>query len=136
MVELYHCMSAHSFRALWMFEELGMPYVLHMLPFSPRVLDKSFLAVNPLGTVPLLVDGSTKMTESVAICQYLAARYGSTSLLVEIHEADFGAYLNYLHFGEATLTFPQTLVLRYVRFESEERRSSQVADLLGATRMI
>ena len=47
---------------------------------------------------------------------------------VEPGEADFGAYLNYLHFGEATLTFPQTLVLRYSRFEAQERRQPQVAD--------
>jgi glutathione S-transferase len=37
------------------------------------------------------------------------------------------AYLNWLYFGEATLTFPQALVLRYSKFEPEERRSPQVA---------
>ena len=42
-------------------------------------------------------------------------------------EPGYGAYLNGLHFGEATLTFPQTLVLRYSRLEPEERRSPQVA---------
>jgi glutathione S-transferase len=43
-------------------------------------------------------------------------------------EDAFGAYLNYLHFGEATLTFPQTLVLRYGRFEPEHRRQPGVAE--------
>jgi glutathione S-transferase len=38
----------------------------------------------------------------------------------------YGAYLNWLHFGEATLTFPQTLVLRYRRFEKD--RAPQAAD--------
>ncbi len=128
MITLYHCMSARSFRPLWMLEELGLPYVLRMLPFPPRVLDKSFLAVNPLGTVPALLDGATCMTESAAMCQYLAARAAPSLLNVEVNEADFGAYLNYLHFGEATLTFPQTLVLRYARFEPEARRSPQVAE--------
>ena len=33
---LYHCMSARSFRPLWMLEELGLPYKLEMLPFPPR----------------------------------------------------------------------------------------------------
>src|SRR3954470_8149017 len=46
---------------------------------------------------------------------------------VETDEVDFGAYLNYLHFGEATLTFPQTLILRYARFEPSERRLPQAA---------
>lgn len=128
MLTLYHCMSARSFRPLWMLEELGVPYELVMLPFPPRVLARSFLEVNPLGTIPLMIDGQTRMTESVAICQYLCARYAPTPLQVEPAEEDFGAWLNHLHFGEATLTFPQTLVLRYSRFEAEDRRQPAVAE--------
>ncbi|MDB5749287.1 MAG: Glutathione S-transferase [Massilia sp.] len=127
MITLYHCMSARSFRPLWMLEELGEPYDLNMLPFPPRGFDKQYLAINPLGTVPAIVDGEVRMTESAAICQYLAARAGSP-MNVEPHETDYPAYLNFLHFGEATLTFPQTLILRYTHFESGERRSPQVAD--------
>lgn len=124
---LYHCMSARSFRPLWMLEELGLSYTLTMLPFPPRQLARTFLDINPLGTVPAFDDGGAMMTESAAICQYLAARYSPASLNVETHEPDFAAYLNYLHFGEATLTFPQTLVLRYSRFEPQERQQPQVA---------
>jgi glutathione S-transferase len=128
MIMLYHCMSARSFRPLWMLEEIGLPYQLAMLPFPPRVLARSYLDVNPLGTIPLMVDGSTRMTESAAICQYLCALSAPTPLQLEPGEDDFGAYLNYVHFGEATLTFPQTLVLRYARFEPEARRQAAVAD--------
>jgi glutathione S-transferase len=63
------------------------------------------------------VDGETFMTESAAIVQYLATRYGPSPLAVDIGDAAYGAWLNWLHFGEATLTFPQTLVLRYRRLE-------------------
>jgi len=111
-----------------MLEELGVPYKLEMLPFPPRVLSRQFLDVNPLGTVPALFDGAVGMTESAAICQYLAARYSPRQLDVDPNEADFGSYLNFLHFGEATLTFPQTLVLRYSRFEATERQLPRVAD--------
>lgn len=128
MITLYHCMSARSFRPLWMLEELGLPYELRMLPFPPRAAARPYLDVNPLGTVPLMVDGTTRMTESAAICQYLCALSAPTQLQVESGEADFGAYLNFIHFGEATLTFPQTLVLRYGRFEPEHRRLPSVAD--------
>jgi len=128
MITLYHCMSARSFRPLWMLEELGVPYELVMLPFPPRAFARSYLDINPLGTIPLMIDGSTRMTESAAICQYLCALNAPTLLQVEPGERDFGAYLNYLHFGEATLTFPQTLVLRYARFEPEHRRQPIVAE--------
>ena len=105
-----------------------MPYELQMLPFPPRAAARWFLDINPLGTVPLLIDGRTRMTESAAICQYLCSRSQPTSLEVQPGEDDYGSYLNYLHFGEATLTFPQTLVLRYGRFEPEHRRQPTVVE--------
>ena len=119
MITLYHAFNARSFRPLWALEALGLPYDLKMLPFPPRVLAREYLAINPLGTIPALIDGDLRMTESAAICQYLADRHGQGSLAVAPGEADYGAYLNWLHFGEATLTFPQTLVLRYRRFEKD-----------------
>lgn len=131
MVVLYHCVSARSFRPLWMLEELGAPYDLRMLPFPPRAHQRSYLDINPLGTIPLLIDGDTRMTESAAICQYLAERFdpqNAKGLAVRPHEPGFGAWLNGLHQGEATLTFPQTLVLRYGRFEPDERKLPQVVE--------
>lgn len=128
MIHLYHCVSARSFRPLWMLEELQLPYSLHMLPFPPRLKARSFLELNPLGTVPLLVQGDVRMTESAAICQYLAAAHPDAGLDVRPVDPAYGAYLNWLHLGEATLTFPQTLVLRYGRFEPKARQQPQVVE--------
>jgi len=125
---LYHCINARSFRVLWMLEELGLSYELKVLPFPPRSRDEHYLAVNPLGTIPAFLEDDVCMSESAAICQYLAARHSPHALDVGVDEADFGAYLNDLHFGEATLTFPQTLILRYGRFEPPERRLAQAAE--------
>ena len=110
-----------------MLEELGLPYELKMLPFPPRVFAKEYLALNPLGTIPFMVDGETKMTESSGICHYLGTRYGPTPLVVGPDEPAYGAFLNWMYFSDATLTFPQTLVLRYSQLEPEERRNPQVA---------
>ncbi|HRD46436.1 MAG TPA: glutathione S-transferase family protein [Caulobacter sp.] len=128
MITLWHCADARSFRPLWALEELELPYDLKMLLFPPRVFHKPYLDENPLGTIPLLVDGETRMTESAAIVQYLSEAHGEGRLSVKPGQAGYGAYLNGLHFGEATLTFPQTLVLRYRRLEPKERRVPQVAD--------
>ncbi|SDU26756.1 Glutathione S-transferase [Pseudomonas pohangensis] len=127
MIILHHCVSARSFRPLWLLEELGLPYELRMWPFPPRAMAREFLSENPLGTVPLLVDGATRMSESAGICQYLAARHSSGGLDVAVDDPAFGAYLNWLHMSDATLTFPQTLVLRYTYFETGERLQPQVA---------
>lgn len=128
MPTLYHCRDARSFRVLWMLEELGIAYRLEILPFPPRDKAPAFLADNPLGTVPLLVDGAVRMTESAAICHYLATTYGDGQWARGPDDADYPAYLDALFFGEATLTFPQTLVLRYALFEPEARRQPQVAE--------
>ena len=127
MITLYHCAAARSFRPLWMLEELGLPYELKMLPFPPRVFAKEYLAINPLGTIPYLIDGETRMTESSGICHYLGTRYGPTPLIVGVEEPAYGAFLNWMYFSDATLTFPQTLVLRYSQLEPEARRNPQVA---------
>jgi glutathione S-transferase len=128
MITLYHCADARSFRPLWTLEELGLPYDLKMLPFPPRVRAPDYLAINPLGTIPTLFDDKMRMTESAAICQYLATRYGPTPLALAPDEEDFGPYLNWLHFGEATLTFPQTIVFRYSQLEKPERQLPQAVE--------
>jgi glutathione S-transferase len=131
LITLYHCSDARSFRPLWTMEELGLDYELKMLPFPPRVLAKDYLRINPLGTIPTLVDGETRMTESAAMIEYLIARHGPGDIGVAADDPDFGAYLNWLHHGEATLTFPQTIVLRYSRLEPPERRLPQAAEDYG-----
>src|SRR6202012_3964873 len=62
-----------------------------------------------------------------AICHYFGTRYGPTPQLVGADEPAFGAFLNWMYFSDATLTFPQTLVLRYTQLEPEERRNPHVA---------
>ncbi|MET4842387.1 glutathione S-transferase [Bradyrhizobium japonicum] len=47
--------------------------------------------------------------------------------MVDVADPAYGAFLNWMYFSDATLTFPQTLVLRYTQLEPEERRNQQVA---------
>lgn len=128
MIRLYHCAGARSFRALWALEELGLPYELILMRFPPRALYPDYRSLNPLGTVPVLFDGEHRMTESAAICHYLGAKYGPSDLVVRPEEEAFADYVNFLHMGEATLTFPQTIVLRYTRLEPPEKRVAQAAE--------
>lgn len=125
---LYHCRDARSFRVLWMLEELEAGYRLELLPFPPRDRAPGYLELNPLGTIPLFLEGEARMTESAAICHYLATTRGDGRFAIAPGEPGYAAYLDALSFGEATLTFPQTLVLRYAMLEDEARRVPQVAD--------
>jgi glutathione S-transferase len=128
---LYHCSDARSFRPLWTLEELGLAYVLKMLPFPPRALAKDYLVVNPLGTIPTLIDDGARMTESAAMIEYLITRHGQDRFGVAPADPQYGVYLNWLYHGEATLTFPQTIVLRYSRLEPSARRIPQVVEDYG-----
>lgn len=106
---------------------MEIPYRPILLPFPPRVQCMQFLDINPLGTVPFLIDGPVRMSESTAICLYLATRYGPSPLALSSDEAHYPQYLNWLFFSDATLTFPQTIVLRYRQLEVPERRAEQAA---------
>jgi len=127
-MKLYHCKDARSLRPLWTLEEMGLDYELVNMDFPPRSSHPGYLDVNPLGTVPTFVDGELTMTESSGICHYLVDRYGPTDLKVKVDYPAYGEYLNWLYRSDATLTFPQTLVLRYSRLEPEERRLPQVVE--------
>ena len=112
-LKIFGCNDSRHVRVLWTAEEMNLDYQLEMMPFPPRFLQKEYLDTNILGTVPYLIDGDIEMTESVAICQYLAEKYGPTDLKVGPDEDDFPAYLNWMAHSDATLTFPQTVYLRY-----------------------
>ena len=115
-------------RALWTLLEMDLDHELVQMEFPPRYTYPGYKDINPLGTVPTFIDGDTVMTESAAISQYLAERHGPSDLAVPVSHPEYGDYLNWLHRSDATLTFPQTLVLRYTRLEPEERRLPQVVD--------
>lgn len=107
---------------------MGLDYDLEVLPFPPRFLQKDFLELNVLGTVPYLVDGKTRMTESTGMCHYLVERYQKSDFAVAVDHPEYGDYLNWLYQSDATLTFPQTIYLRYAVFEPDERKLPQAAD--------
>ena len=113
MIKIYGTENSRAMRPIWTAEEMGLDYELIMMPFPPRVFMKEYLDINILGTVPYMIDGDVKMTESVAISQYLVEKYGPSDLQVQPNENDYPAYLNWLYHSDATLTFPQTVVLRY-----------------------
>ena len=126
-LKLWHCPNARSIRPLWTMEEMGLDYEIEVMKFPPRFLHPGFVDVNPIGTVPFFTDGNLEMTESAGISQYLVDRYGPSDLAVGLEEPDYGLYLNWVHRSDATLTFPQTIFLRYTKLEPEERRNSQAA---------
>lgn len=126
--KLWHCHTSRSLRALWALEEMGMDYELVTLPFPPRIFEREYLNTNVLGTVPFFTDGEVEMTESSGICLYLVERYQRYDLGLKSDHAQYGDYLNWLFHSDATLTFPQTIALRYSQLEPKDRRLPQAVE--------
>ncbi len=127
-ITLWHCYNSRSIRPLWALEEMGLPYKLEVLPFPPRAYQKEYLSLNSLGTVPLLRDDEVEMTESSAMCHYLAEKYDRSEFMISSKHPEYADFLNWLYHSDATLTFPLALVIRYNVLEPQERRSPQVAE--------
>lgn len=117
---LYTCARSRGLRATWAAEEAGIEIELKVLPFPPRYLAPEYLELNPLGTVPLLADGEARMTESCGIAHYLASKDGPSPLVVAPGEADYAAYCDFTYHADATITFPQTVYMRFVLFEKDK----------------
>ncbi len=96
--------EGRGFRVVWLLEEMGLPYRLRPVDLLAGVAnDTEFLAINPAGFIPAIQDGDVTMVESIAIMEYLIARYGPTPLAPDPHDPAFPAYQQFLHLGEAGL---------------------------------
>jgi glutathione S-transferase len=101
---------------------MGLPYRLRQVDLLAGVEnDPEFLAINPGGFIPALQDGDVTMVESIAIMEYLIARYGPTPLGPAPHDPAFAMYQQFLHLGEAGLgaNIQVVVVSGFVAPESE-----------------
>lgn len=133
--QLWHADGTRALRILWLMEEMELRELvdLHLVSFPPRLRQPAYLDVNPLGSLPYFVHGETRMTESMAICQYLVARHGPTSLAVSPDEPGYADYLQFSFFGEAALMPPVGMMVRYYMLDAPERRSARSLEDARAT---
>lgn len=104
MITVYGGSTTRSFRVLWLLEEMGLPYALRTVDLRHRGDDAEFLKINPAGFLPAIQDGGVVMVESIAIMEYLVARYGPTDLAPIGSDAAFPLYQQFLHLGEAGMS--------------------------------
>jgi glutathione S-transferase len=101
---LYHAAPSRSSVTRWMLEEIGEPYEIKLLRLSEGDQQKpDYLAINPMGKVPALQHGDVVITESAAICTYLADACPQARLNVPIGDPRRGIYLKWLFFGPGCL---------------------------------
>ena len=125
---LYHSPRSRSGVALWMLEELGQPYDIHLLNMEKgQNREAAYLAINPMGKVPALKHGDVVVTETAAICLYLAERFPKAGLGVAIDDPRRGQFLKWLFFAPSCIE--PAILDRMLKREGGPRRQLGWGDL-------
>ncbi|HJQ18154.1 MAG TPA: glutathione S-transferase family protein [Allosphingosinicella sp.] len=94
--------------ARWMLEEVGQPYDTVILAFEASMKSPDYLAINPMGKVPAIKHGDTVVTETAAICAYLADAFPEAGLAPPLGDERRGPYFRWFFFAagpiEAVIT--------------------------------
>ena len=115
-ISFFHSPHTRSSATFILLEELGAPYELRVLNMKAgEQRQPAFLAVNPLGKVPTILDGDTVVTEQVAIFIHLADRFPQAGLAPSLDNPLRGAYLRWMVFYAAC--YEPALVDRFMQRE-------------------
>ena len=96
----YYAPRTRAGIVFWMLEELGVPYEMKVLNLAAGDHKKpDYLAVNPMGKVPAIRHNGTAVTETAAICAYLADAFPEAGLAPAIGDARRGTYLRWMFFA-------------------------------------
>jgi glutathione S-transferase len=103
-IVLHHHPFSRASGVVWMLEEVGVPYELRFVDIMKGAHKADDLVLlNPMGKLPILVDGDTVVTESAAIGLYLADRYSLGRLAPAPDDAARGTYLRWSCFAPSVI---------------------------------
>jgi glutathione S-transferase len=103
-IAFYHNPQSRGRIAHWMLEEANAPYEIKIVDLDKKEhKSPEFLAINPMGKIPAIVHRGTVVTESAAICAYLADAFPAAGLAPALGDPQRGAYLRWLFFGAGCL---------------------------------
>ena len=107
MLQVYGFKRSRAFRVAWALEEVGAEYAFHALdPRAGEHRSPEYLALNPAGKVPTLVDGPLVLTESAAIVAWIGERFPEAGLAPPPGTLDRARYLEMMAFVNAELEQP------------------------------
>lgn len=87
----------------WLLEELNVPYTVKVLQYGPQMKAADFLALNPMGKVPVITHGDVVVTEAAAICAYLADQFADQQLAPALDSPERASYYRWLFFAAGPL---------------------------------
>ena len=128
-MKIHHAPNSRSVRALWLFNELDLPYELEIYPLGDKSMrTPEYLKVHPLGRVPALEDGDLTIFESGAIVQYVLEKYGDGTMVPATGSIDYPVYLQWLHYAEGMIMPQVNIIVVETIFLPEARRNQTNVD--------
>ena len=122
-MRLYETPRTRSSRCRWVLQELGVPFeAVQVNLYGGEHKGHEFLALNPYGRVPVLVDGDLVMSESIAICLYLADKYASRNLIPKPGTPQRAVHDQWLLFCANELDQPLWQIRRHTALYPPEQR--------------
>lgn len=103
MPTVHHLQRSQSERIVWLCEELQIPYDLKLYKRDPLLAPAELKALTPMGSAPVLTDGSLTLAESGAIVEYIIHTYGGGRLAVAPGTSNYSDYLYWFHFANGNL---------------------------------
>jgi glutathione S-transferase len=105
MITVHHLGISQSERIVWLFEELGLPYVLKIYDrdATTRLAPAEYRALHPMGIAPVITDGDLTLGESGAIIEYVITKYAQGRLALPPSHPDYPQYLYWFHFANGTM---------------------------------
>ncbi|HEY6434421.1 MAG TPA: glutathione S-transferase family protein [Acetobacteraceae bacterium] len=108
--------------ARWMLEEVGQPYRTELVEYGAAMKAPAYLAINPMGKVPALRHGDMAVTETAAICAYLADAFPQAGLAPPPGDRRRGPYYRWLFYGAGPIEAAvSNKALGFVVTEDRER---------------
>ncbi len=123
---LYGTSGSRALRALWGIEETGIEFRHVPTGYGPESKTPEYLAVNPNGRIPALVDGDLVLCESMAINLYLAKRYGGA--LYPDTAADEARAWQWSVWGISEIEPLQMQIVVQKLFTPEDKRDAKVVE--------
>jgi glutathione S-transferase len=103
-MKLYYNPRSRATIAKWMLDECGADYEIVNVDLQKREQKSpAFLAINPAGKLPALVDGRARIFENAAICLYLADKYPQAHLAPARGTPEYGRYLSLMVYSTSQL---------------------------------
>ncbi len=130
MMKLYGTPDTRSTRVAWALEEAGAEYeFIHINMKHGEHKLPEFLAINPGGKVPALVDGDLVLTESAAICTYIGDKFPQSGLVPPVSDpANRAHYLQWCFCAMTELEPPLWAIARHSRLYPKERQVPAVVE--------